>query len=367
MAPTNDQVRNAIAQQAADWFVMHRAGPLSSRDARAFAGWLRLSPMHVEEYLATAAAVRDLRKADRGSFALEQLVAEARSDIADSVPSITSGMQRRVVGAGRSWRVGLAPWLPQAVAAAALLLAVAALWAGRLNWLGWPASYETRAALPTTTVLPDGSTLVLDARSAATVRFGPSERFVEVLRGRAHFSVAHGSRRPFRVAAGAASIVAVGTEFDVDRRAQATIVTVTEGRVEVRGSAGPAAAPAGGARDVAVSAGERVRVSAEGVASRDASFNPRSEAGWREGTVMFDRELLSEVIEEFNRYAAVPFEIADPAIGDVRISGVFDRRDPESLTLFLQSLDGVVVERTAEHVRLVRAGPPGRDGSPPPR
>ena len=106
MAPTNDQVRNAIAQQAADWFVMHRAGPLSSRDARAFAGWLRLSPMHVEEYLATAAAVRDLRKADRGSFALEQLVAEARSDIADSVPSITSGMQRRVVGAGRSWRAG---------------------------------------------------------------------------------------------------------------------------------------------------------------------------------------------------------------------------------------------------------------------
>ncbi len=367
MAPTNDQVRSAIAQQAADWYVANRAGPLPHEEARAFAQWLRLSPIHVEEYLATADVAREMRGGARLDVSLDALVAEGRADIAHSVAPIAHRPRPVAAPPERGW-FGWGPaWLPRAAAATVLLLGVAVLWQERTNWLGVPAEFESGIAEQRTTTLPDGSTLFFDAKSAAKVRFLPSTRAVYLLRGRVHFSVAHDSRRPFRVFAGSATIVAVGTEFDVDRLAQATIVTVTEGRVVVgKASTTSASAPgAGEASAVAVGAGERVRVAEDGTATRDRTFRPESAAAWRQGKFVFVDQPLREVVEEFNRYDAVPIEVDDPDIASLRISGVFDRGDTESFVLFLQTLEGVAVKRTAQRITLMRAAPrPHEDIAP---
>ena len=81
--------------------------------------------------------------------------------------------------------------------------------------------------------LPDGSTLYLNTDSTVTVRYSGHERMVEVVRGQALFQVTHDTARRFRVQAGEAGAIAVGTRFDVYRQDSATLVTVAEGQVAV--------------------------------------------------------------------------------------------------------------------------------------
>ena len=51
MSSNEEQVRAAIAEQAADWLVANDEG-LDARQAAALAAWLKASPVHVEEFLA---------------------------------------------------------------------------------------------------------------------------------------------------------------------------------------------------------------------------------------------------------------------------------------------------------------------------
>ena len=57
--------------------------------------------------------------------------------------------------------------------------------------------------------------LHLNTDSAVTVRYGKKERLVMLTSGEADFEVAHEPERAFRVFAGSAEVVAVGTKFDV--------------------------------------------------------------------------------------------------------------------------------------------------------
>src|SRR5262249_55410847 len=81
--------------------------------------------------------------------------------------------------------------------------------------------------------LADNSVLHLNTDTDVTVRYGDKERLVVLSSGEADFEVIHAPDRPFRVLAGAAEIVDLGTRFDVRRGDAATLVTVVEGRVAV--------------------------------------------------------------------------------------------------------------------------------------
>src|ERR1700733_5435260 len=48
MGTNEERGRNFIAQEAAEWFVANREG-LSAKERDAFAAWLNVSPVHVEE------------------------------------------------------------------------------------------------------------------------------------------------------------------------------------------------------------------------------------------------------------------------------------------------------------------------------
>lgn len=61
MAPTDEQIRFAIAQQAAEWYVAQRTRSLDDAGQTAFVAWLKISPVHVDEYLRMAAISSELR------------------------------------------------------------------------------------------------------------------------------------------------------------------------------------------------------------------------------------------------------------------------------------------------------------------
>jgi len=355
MRPSAEQVRSAVAQQAGTWFVENQAGSLGHAERAAFVGWLKASPIHVEEYLGVALIAQDLRAAtDDPEVSLESLVERARADRSDSVVSLDGQIplpespSQRITWPG-AWRFATS------FAAGVLLLVASVLWwlhDGEL--LGLPKSYQTAHGEQKTVRLPDGSELDLNTDSTATVRYTDVERVVVIERGEALFTVSHGDSRRFRVTAGLTHVIAVGTRFNVYRKPDTTVVTVAEGTVGVLAGEAPAsstgALPIGAQR---VAAGYQLRVDADGVSAQPIPVDLRQALSWREHKIAFERRPLGEVAEEFNRYGSIPIQIQDDALRALPISGVFDAYDTDSFVTFMQTLDGVAVEQTSTGIRVV--------------
>ena len=81
MIANEEQVRAAIAEQAADWLVANDEGPLDAQQSAALTAWLKASPVHVEEFLRVSVIARDLREARTDpEYSLETVLARARAE-----------------------------------------------------------------------------------------------------------------------------------------------------------------------------------------------------------------------------------------------------------------------------------------------
>jgi transmembrane sensor len=352
MNSDEEKIRTAIAEQAGEWFVANDEGHLDERDSAAIAEWLKTSPIHVEEFLGVSVIARDLKEACTDpEFALEAILARARGED----DTVVQPLRPRVIDAVRGEPRGR--WLTAAVAVAACaVLSLGFL----LNWDvrqrtehksvpdGITAlHFETRHGEQLSRRLADNSILHLNTDSAVTIRYGKTERLVLLTSGQADFEVAHEPDRAFRVMAGSAEVVDLGTKFDVRLEHDSTVVTVVEGRVAV----GPSS------QDqpplfVQLSADQQIRVTAGKGPGTPVAVDAQRTTAWLHRQIVFDHEPLELVAAEYNRYTSKPIEIATPALRSLQISGVFTTDDPEAFIAFLRSLKGVRVEVTETRIRV---------------
>ena len=277
MNPDEEKIRTPIAEQAGEWFVAHDEEPLGAHDAAALAAWLKTSPAHIEEFLGVSAVVRDLKQARSDpQYSLEAILARAHA--AEESP--VRGLWPRFSGTVRGDH--FMAWRPAAAAMAAILVVGVAV------LLAWPPAatrkgpalagattlhFETRHGEQATQHLPDGSILQLDTDTAVSVRYSRGERVVVIDSGRAAFDVSHESGRAFRVQAGPAEIIDLGTRFDVRLEQGSTLVTVLEGRVDVAPmSVGQDRAP----QLVELGADQQVRVGREAWPATPVAVDARS-------------------------------------------------------------------------------------------
>lgn len=353
MNSNNKQMRDVVAEQAAEWFVQNRDAPLE-REARAeFVAWLRASPLHIEEYLGIAAVARDLPiAAGDPEFHPEALLQRAHA-APDNVVALERPRLRRSVTA---LPVRRTPLWPRAAAAALVLMAVAAtaIWSMRDGErFGLPRTYSTLHGEQRLQQLPDGSVLHLNTDSQVTVRYSRRERVVDVDRGQALFQVAHEGARRFRVAAGGAGIVAVGTEFDVYRKNGSVTVTVVEGTVAVFAGTAPPLLPGALLPEYVLRLGAGYQLQVSSQIGAPTRLDARAAVAWLHRQIAFENWALGDVAAEFNRYGPIPLEVDDQGIRAVRISGVFDAYDTDSFAAFLGTLNGVVVQKTPTRIRVL--------------
>jgi transmembrane sensor len=369
MTANNEQIRAAIAEQAGEWFAEENlAGPLDPERCADFMAWVKASPVHVEEYLAIGLLTRDLvDAADDPRLELESVLAEARSVGADVVTLGRPMRTRAPDSASRStWRAR--PRAAVAVAAAAALVILAVSVVGSMRdgeRFGLPRTYSTAHGEQTAQRLPDGSLLHLNTDSQVTVHYSRQERVVDVDHGQALFQVTHDGERQFRVSVTGAQVVAVGTQFDVYRRPDTVVVTVIDGAVAVSAEVQLAEPTAGllPERAVRLGAGYQLEVSDRRI-GLPRSVDARSAIAWLQRKIVFENRPLSEVADEFNRYGSAAIEIDDASLRAQPISGAFDADDTDAFAAFLESLDGIVVQRTPNRIRVVSV-PPGRQKPPP--
>jgi transmembrane sensor len=366
---------NSHMEQASHWWVLLHSESATITDHKRFGEWVRRSPERIEAYLETVRLMRALTapQVRWPDISTETLIADARSAAVESSnvvqhPSSAPALSEPTLfasapGAGTvSWP--RAPWL--LAAAALVLLAVAVI----LQVQFGSQVYVTRLGEQRYLLLEDGSRVTLNTESRIEVELRGHRRLVRLVSGEALFQVAHDVTRPFDVQVGDTVVRAVGTQFDVDRRANQTTVTVVEGRVAVVDHS--LALPVDGAADVRagtadvgeaplpapkgallLSAAERVVITAAGIGATERVTTPAATTSWTQRRLMFDHRPLSEVAQEFNRYNRARIIIQSEALQTQEVSGVFQSDDPTSFLSFLSDIPGIEVRQMSDGTYVV--------------
>jgi transmembrane sensor len=227
--------------------------------------------------------------------------------------------------------------------AAVILIVCAMVW--QFSPYGYePGLYKTGIGEQKVVELSDHSHIALDARTQLRVRFSADARIVQLLEGQAQFSVAKDPARPFKVEAGSKTIVAVGTVFDVEYVDRQVHVAMVEGRVAVlsHDSSGSLTAPdanstSSNSLPIELNAGEALQVRADGASTLLPKADIEAATAWRQGKVIFRDQTLAEAVHRLNRYSRQQVVIDDPALAQMKVSGVFDSGDAQAFAEAMQA------------------------------
>jgi transmembrane sensor len=290
-------VSEAVALQAARWFLLMRSGEASAADQARLQRW-------------------------RGADAAHEIAWQRAQRLQEQFSDLPPALAVPVLGRGGS------------VDRRAVLKTVAALLiAPSAGWLAWRTApvrewlAEHRSGTGETRLvrLGDGTRVWLDTASAFDVVYGPTERLLYLRAGRilietAPDAVPEGTpgHRPFVVACAHGRLRALGTRFDVrDTDTDRSRLGVMQGAVEVR----PAQAPE---LSVVVLAGQQAAFSSRRI------DGPRPLEGqadaWAQGVLRARDMRLDAFLAELGRYR--PGVIRCSAeVASLRISGAFQLSD----------------------------------------
>jgi transmembrane sensor len=350
------QSTDSVAQAAAEWVVRLDRG-LTPEEVASLAEWLGADPRHAAEYARISRSWQELDVIG----AAPELVA-----MADAVE--TKAKTRRARRPAWAMAVG--------VAAAAVIVVAFALWQiPRVVRSPGPMGPSTKDyfVLPSTArhmALPDGSVAELNGDSRIETDFTSAARRVRLVQGEAHFSVAKDPARPFVVSAGPVTVRATGTAFNVRLAADFVEILVTEGKVQL-GESAPTSeqrprpeesldlAPAG----QALIAGERAVVQTAPVAKVPITIDMPSRnqidqaLAWEGTRLVFDRTPLDQVVAAFNHYNSRQLMLANPALRNRTLSGVFRADNLEGFIRLLHASVDVIAEPQDDNRILLRAAP----------
>jgi transmembrane sensor len=312
-------IDDLILAEASAWLARLQGPSRSAAAEAAFQSWLSADVRHAQAF----GRVTDTWEIIPGAALLRA-----------ATPAATTGGSR-----------------PRMLLAVAASMALVALGAG----IGWyklhNPTYHTAIGELQTVALEDGTRITLNTDSKLVVSYSEAERHVRLDHGEALFEVAKQAQRPFIVQVGDQQVRALGTTFVIRRDANSDAIALIEGRVEV--------SPEHRVHDgtdsgkTVLSPGERVTLRRNAARTLDRP-NVAEMTAWRSGEAMFDDVTLAQAIAEINRYGESHVQLDDPALAQLRISGVFSTRDPAEFAGTIAKLHGLNVERVGENLVIRR-------------
>lgn len=305
-----------VEQAAALWYARMASELKTPADQAEFDAWLRENPEHGEAYA-------------------EFCALDSRFDMLEGRPELaTYRVEAQLVeeSARRSFLSRFGKRLAAAmVASAAILLAFVYLDSFSMERQEWAtARGEVRQI-----VLSDGTRAILGADTQARMAFDGRQRRFIIEHGQVFFDVAHDIRRPFIAVTPERTVTALGTAFDVRSFQNDLTVTLVRGRVAV--------AALGRTPDALLDPGQQFRASFGVTSVRDV--DAEAEVSWQTGIFDFDNIPLSEAVARFNRSATRTIVLADPSLGEFRVSGVFSANDPAGFARALAPAYPVLVQQ----------------------
>jgi ferric-dicitrate binding protein FerR (iron transport regulator) len=180
-------------------------------------------------------------------------------------------------------------------------------------------------------ILPDGSTVVLNAASSIEYpkAFGTDTRVVK-LQGEAFFEVAKDADRPFRVLSPEFEVEVLGTTFNVNANLPSPEVALVEGKVKVKVTAGRLG------RSLELAPGQMAVFDRSQDALTSTTFDVDYVTGWKDGYLMFRDATLDEVVAKLHAWYGIDIAVENQSkSGEWSYTGNFKN---ESLANVLLSM-----------------------------
>jgi len=168
-------------------------------------------------------------------------------------------------------------------------------------------------------LLDDSTQVWLNAASSLEFpdHFSQTRREV-VLSGEAYFDVKHADKIPFIIRTGGVSTSVLGTAFNIKAYPgqEAVIVSVSRGKVKVEREDG---------WKTTLTEGQQVKLGSVKANVVEKAIPASEVAAWQKGNIVFDDEVLSDIIADLERIYNVEISLTDNSIKDLRISTAFKR------------------------------------------
>lgn len=291
------------------WYVRLAANPSDDAQESAFTDWHRADPNHAEAW---------------------QRVEALRGKMVRTLSAVPSPVARDVLGAclpssGRRRMLKTLAWAGTGSAGLWLLREPLGI---SQQWQIATADLRTPTGQRRSVNLPDGSLLHMNTASAVDLRFDQDLRLLILRQGDIEITTAPDLRmRPFVVQVPDARLTPVGTRFGVSLRKTDTLLTVSQGAVDLswRKDPGPLRVPAG--RQVRFDS-----VSVDAVEALDDSA-----IAWTDGQIRANRMLLGDFLAELARYQPGWLR-CDPSIATLRITAIHALEGPDSVRAVLETL-----------------------------
>jgi len=316
---------DAITDAAAHWCMRLHATDCTAPERLAFEQWLNAHPLHALEY-------------------------EAMLEIWDVAGDLPR--QAPVVPIVRAKPE--TPWRAFGIAAAicAMALPLAGFGGWQLGWL--PNSYQRFEATGNVrqVILSDGSQVELNLGTELTYSNYKDRRQVTLSKGEAFFSVSHDTHHPFVVKAAEGRIRVTGTKFNVWMYEDQVKVNLIEGSVLV--SSNDALAGDGLRLGPAMQASYR---HGDFMPQISQTYDNDNSLAWRNGKLVLDDLALSDALPLINRYLDRPLMVADTGTGAIRIGGIYNIRELNTLVASLPKVLPLYVTRNKDGNLVLNAIP----------
>lgn len=320
-----------IADQAADWLTLLMSGDVTELEWQAWREWRAASGDHERAW-------QHIERITGHFKILEPRAAyQALSPMASPVSSHDSLNRRHLLK----------------LLTITGLVCTAGVFASRTQTIQHlRADYKTATGEQRRFVLEDGTQLTLNTASSVELDFTPQHRLVRLVAGEVLIITGHASGaqvaedRPFIVQTAQGRIRALGTQFTVRQRDGHTQVAVLKSAVEISPRDGRAAI-------ARIRAGEQARFTRGQI----MTTQPLSEQviAWSRGQIVADKLRLADFVAELNRYRPGLLR-CDPAVADLRVSGVFPLQDTDRILATLpQVLPVQIIRRTGYWVTIQAA------------
>lgn len=353
MPPKQESRINPLVHaEAIEWLIRFSEDEVDQSGREEFSAWLKRSPDHINAYLHLTAFWQEAGRPPAGEdrIDVDRLVALAQRE-SNVFPL---GLGGREAASPADPSAAISPARPRKVHRWALAASLVVLSGAAALFY-----YSTQLANVYTTAigeqrivnLPDGSSVKINARSRIKVRYDEHERRIDLQEGQVLFKVAANATRPFIVHAGQSTIRALGTEFDVYRKASGTVVTVVEGRVAVSPQTVVRAMPV---KAEELAAGEQAVVTPT-TTRKERPKHIETVTAWTQGLLVFESTPLRDVVAEYNRQNARPLVIEDPELAELTITATFPASGSERIVKFLQDRFAVSVADDSSEIRISRS------------
>jgi transmembrane sensor len=236
------------------------------------------------------------------------------------------------------------------LASASMVLRTPPPIAPRLAEAAATSAYVTKLGEVRTVRLADGSQVVLDTDTALGVTMTSDRRDVVLKRGRARFTVAHDTARPFFVRAGGIQVRATGTVFDVLFRNSAAVHLI-EGGVEVKLLVRTAHA----VKTTILKPGQILALIRGQSPQSFVMPARRSDQQWVSGVKSFDKVPISEVIAEANSYSDTKIDLVPGSLGEREIFGEIDIRDIERVAEAISGYLDLQIDRSEKNRLILKS------------